>query len=133
MEFKVGDKVKKIDEDCETAKEGKNYVVTKCTLAHCSLPDNLIIGDELTHGGGCHCQNAWELVTNKNTMKKLNQMMKKLLDSNTKKFIKAGFINGDLELTDEGQEALNAILLEKYSQELLVLAEEQIKEDKEKS
>jgi len=59
----------------------------------------------------------------------LNTMMKKLLDKNTQKLVKAGYINGDLELTREGNEALTAILFEQNKEELVKLAEEKLKEE----
>jgi len=71
-----------------------------------------------------------ELLTNKNTMQKLNSMMKRLLDADTKKLVQAGLINGDLELTDEGIEALRAIEFEGHKAELVKIAEEKIAEEK---
>ena len=62
---------------------------------------------------------------------KLNNMMKRLLDSDIKKLIKANLINGDLQLTDTGKEALNAILFEVNKAELVKIAEEIITEEKE--
>lgn len=61
---------------------------------------------------------------------KLNSMMKKLLDEDTKKLIKASLINGDLELTEEGRDALQAIMFEEKKAELVKLAEEKIAEEK---
>lgn len=46
---------------------------------------------------------------NKNSMSKIGSMMKRLLDADTQTLVKAGFINGDLELTSDGVNALNAI------------------------
>ena len=62
---------------------------------------------------------------------KLNNMMKRLLDSDTKKLIKANLINGDLQFTDTGKEALSAILFEANKVELVKIAEEIITEEKE--
>jgi hypothetical protein len=83
------------------------------------------------------CENHLELVdenSNKqqeNKMSKLNNMMKRLLDEPTKKLIKAGYINGDLLLTNEGEEALKAIVFEEKKEALVKMAEEKIAEEKE--
>ena len=37
-------------------------------------------------------------------------MMKRVLDADTQTLVKAGFINGDLELTDKGSDALTDIV-----------------------
>ena len=66
--------------------------------------------------------------SNLTIMQKLNAMMRRLLDADTKKLIKAGLINGDLLLTDEGKESLTAIVFEKNKAELLILADEIIAE-----
>lgn len=77
--------------------------------------------------------NGCDTITNNTKpMNKLNSMMKRLLDKDTKTLIKSGFINGDLQLTQEGQEALSAILFEANKAELVNLAEEKIAEEKEK-
>jgi len=63
-------------------------------------------------------------------MKKLSQMMKKLLDGETKTLIKAGYINGDLDLTNEGMRALLTILFmgEGIKAELTAMAQEELDE-----
>lgn len=43
-------------------------------------------------------------------MTKVSNMMKKLLDSDTQELVKAGYINGDLDMTEEGKNALIAEL-----------------------
>ncbi len=67
----------------------------------------------------------------KSMTQKLNLMMKRLLDADTKKLIKGGLINGDLELTEEGIKTLQAIVFEANKVELVKIAEENIKEAKE--
>lgn len=73
-----------------------------------------------------------ELLTNNknNFMTKLNSMMKKILDADTKKLIKAGLINGDLKLTPEGEESLMTVLFDAYKKDLIVMADEIINEEK---
>jgi len=72
-----------------------------------------------------------ELLNNKKTMNKLNSMMKCLLDSDTKTLVKAGYINGDLLLTQDGQDALNSIVFEINKAQLVKKAEEKLAEEKE--
>lgn len=136
MKFKAGDKVK-MKRNCSGTI--KNYIYElKKSNSRGELKEILFAWKGVNNADadeGCFCESYWELITSskqKTIMTKLNQMMKKLLDADTRKLIKSGFINGDLEFTDEGKEALYAILLEKFKPELLVMAEEQIKEDKEK-
>lgn len=66
-------------------------------------------------------------------MSKVSIMMKKLLDGDTQKLVKAGFINGDLMLTCEGTEALNAVLFSEHKEALVKLAEEKIAEEGKKN
>lgn len=64
----------------------------------------------------------------------VNSLAKRLLSPQTRKFIKAGYMNRDLSLTGEGQSELLAIILKKESDELEKSAVERIaemKEDKE--
>lgn len=66
-------------------------------------------------------------------MKKVSNMMKRLLDADTQKLVKAGYINGDLELTPEGHKALNTILFEENKAKLVKMAEEDIAEAEKES
>lgn len=61
-------------------------------------------------------------------MNKLSKTLKRVLNKNLQKLYKVGYINGDLELTPRGKDALNNILLEEYEEKLAKLAEEEIKE-----
>ncbi|MCK9369557.1 hypothetical protein M0R04_06590 [Candidatus Dojkabacteria bacterium] len=65
-----------------------------------------------------------------NTMSKLTAMFKVLVDKDTQILKKAGFINGDLELTPEGQSALNAVLFNANKPALVEMAKEVITEEK---
>lgn len=68
--------------------------------------------------------------TKKPLMKTLNAMMKQLLDSDTQTLVKAGYINGDLEFTSEGINALTTILFAQNKPALV--ADAQTKLDAEK-
>lgn len=71
-----------------------------------------------------------QIIKNKTiTMKKLNNMMKKLLDADTQTLVKAGYINGDLELTCEGKDALFTLVFDGLKSDLVKLATEKIAED----
>lgn len=58
-------------------------------------------------------------------------LLRKLFDEKVKKFIKAGFMNEELHWTARGREALRALTMQKFGDELIALADEQIAEDKE--
>ncbi len=78
-------------------------------------------------GEGIH----YEKLTKKSLMQKVSTMMKRLLDADTQTLVKAGFINGDLDLTDEGKEALYAILFDANKTALVAAAKEALTESKE--
>ena len=66
----------------------------------------------------------------KTIMTKLNTMMKKLLDSDTQTLIKAGFIDGDLQLTEGGEVELATLVFMEKKEELVKLAQAQLDEAK---
>ncbi|MEA2087722.1 MAG: hypothetical protein U9O91_06445 [Candidatus Caldatribacteriota bacterium] len=65
----------------------------------------------------------------KTIMNKLNLMMKCLLDKDTQLLYKAHYLNGDLELTEKGKQALNTILFLANKEELLKMAKEELEEE----
>jgi hypothetical protein len=90
-----------------------------------------IRGEESGEMWGWFCDSQLVLAdsSNKQTMtQKVGSMMKRLLDADTRKLVKAGLINGDLELTTEGQQALMAVLFEGNKAALVKEAEEIISE-----
>lgn len=66
---------------------------------------------------------------NEITNMKITNLVKKILDKDTRTLVKAGFINGDLALTDEGVSELLGILFLEKKEELLKVANEKIDED----
>lgn len=64
-------------------------------------------------------------------MKKLSNAFKKFLNAEIKAQVQAGFRDSNLELTSLGKEALFEIIAEKYSKELVEMAEAKIAEEKE--
>lgn len=66
----------------------------------------------------------------KSLIMKLTPMLKRLLDKKAQTLYKAEYINGDLELTEDGRSALNTILFEANKDELVKLAQEKLDEEK---
>ena len=64
------------------------------------------------------------------TMNKLKPMTKRLLDKDTQTLCKAGYINGDLELTENGRNALDTIIFTANKAELVKMAQEELDEEK---
>ncbi len=56
-------------------------------------------------------------------MQKLSPMQKELLDEDTKTLIKAGYLDNDMDLTEEGGEVLNAIYFKEKKKELVAAAQ----------
>lgn len=64
-------------------------------------------------------------------MQKLTATFKRLTDKPTQTLFKAGFVDGDLELTEAGREALLSLMLAENKEALVALAQEAIDEEKE--
>ena len=64
------------------------------------------------------------------SMNKVSKMMKRLLDKSTQTLVKAGYLNGDLDLTEEGVKTLNALIFEDYKQKLVAMAIEDLEDEK---
>ena len=64
-------------------------------------------------------------------MKKLTPMLKRMLDKKAQTLYKAGYINGDLELTEDGRNALNTITFDTHRDALVTAAKEALEEEKE--
>jgi hypothetical protein len=71
-------------------------------------------------------------LTKKSMLQKLNDTLKKHLPGNIKTQYKAGYRNGDLELTVEGRQALEEIIADKFEAELTAKAQEKITEEEAK-
>lgn len=66
-------------------------------------------------------------------IKKLGTILKKLVDGDTQKLLKAGLLNGDLELTGRGHEELLNVLFFANKEAMVARADEMIAEDEEAS
>ncbi len=62
----------------------------------------------------------------KSLMSKITTMFKKLLDSDTQSLVEAGLIMENLELSDEGENQLQAILFEQNKAALVAIAKEKL-------
>lgn len=127
--FKVGDKVKLVtskygdsatnpvvltEDNLASAYEAmRHYAYSPLSWDHYPMVDHL------------------ESNNKSNRMQKLTKTLRRVLKPNMRAIYKAGYINGDLELTEEGKSALNTILLEQYEEQLAELAKADIKEMKE--
>jgi len=65
-----------------------------------------------------------------NLLTKMNKTLRRVLNANLRAIHKAGYINGNLEVTDRGMKVLEAILLQRYEKELAVEANEELEEKK---
>ena len=78
----------------------------------------------------CTCVSTWKLVkNNKTSMQKLGTMMKKLLDADIQTLVKAGFIDGNLDLTSEGSNELENVIFDDYKAKLVVVAKAKLDEE----
>lgn len=142
MEFKVGDKVICVKDYVDKVKVGLKGVIV-------DMESSIGVEWEEDIGGhdcGGYCKSGYGYFVNRDNIKlltssdetnkwrtikmKLNSMMKRLLDADTKKLIEGGIIDGNLELTEEGELALQAILFSEKKEELVKVAEEKIAEEK---
>lgn len=125
--YKVGDKVK-IIRSSMTGSKYEEHIGQVCVV-HTVLNESAEY-PYLLEGNEHHWQDReLELIKTKTFMTRVSIMMKKLLDGDTQTLVKAGFINGDLELTDEGSKALLAVVFTNLKAELVKIAQEQIDEE----
>lgn len=149
MGFKVGEIYEMmgnvVNRPCGSACLGE---VKYIRMTHESDPEGssrgyVILDSEFNERGSCsycykekHIGNALRLVTKskgvkkeESLMSKLTTMFKMLVDSDTQTLKKAGFINGDLELTAEGENALLAIEFAANKTALVRAAQEVVDEE----
>ncbi len=126
--LKVGDRIKNISKQVGD-NQGKFGEVV---MVNSSNPPRYLIRYE----DGCtgssddlDITSVYKKVTKKSMASKLGTMMKKFLDADTQILVKAGFINGDLELTSEGQEELLAIAFDTHKAGLVAAARAKLEEE----
>ena len=89
------------------------------------------IGEELTRDSFCvlqFCEIVYKPLNKINNTMKITNLVKKILDKDTRTLVSAGFINGDLALTDDGVSELLGILFLQNKDELVKIATEKIEE-----
>lgn len=125
--FKVGDRVRVSEKDAWCSGNGNGTIsqvdasskANKYKVCYDDGQGSFWVSDE----------NVSLLNNAKTIMQKVTSMFKVLVDKDTQILKKAGFINGDLELTSEGQSALNAVLFNANKAELVKLAQEVLDEE----
>ena len=129
--FKVGDKVKVLLA-CSGIRAGE--------ICEVGLNNGTLTLKDSDGDWACTCEHRWELVEkaeeikiNKKTiMTKAKTLFTRLVDKDVKTLYEAGFLNGDLELTEEGKKELLNIVFLANKAELVKVAEEKLKEEKDK-
>lgn len=137
MKFKVGDKVRIVKGTTAFARSHLGYLgeITKIEPGNHGFAD---VGDGYYildyKNEKCVWEVDVELVSSSNNQKpmtqKISAIAKKLLDGDTKTLIKAGFIDNNLDLTDKGTAALNAIVFEQNKAALVEAAKAEVEEAK---
>lgn len=78
---------------------------------------------------------AYEILTKQSLpdslMSTLSSFLRRIVDADVKKLVKADFLDSELEITPAGQRAVLAILVEKFKPELVKEAETLLEEQKE--
>ncbi len=108
--FKVGDRILNIDDGLfRSSNAGKKGTVWKINHAGTTLEEVCIKYDDGCSGESLDPEKYYKIITKKSIMSRLNVFMKKLLDADTQSLVKAGYLNEDLTLTSDGEEALTFI------------------------
>lgn len=105
MGYKIGDKVKKVSGDCCSAVTGGIYTVQEYGTG---------VGIGSNKADLCSCESTWELVTNNNQMNLKQKFALAFKGEPEKSFIKAGVMNADESLTEDGQELVLRYVLTKF-------------------
>lgn len=106
--MKVGDKVMRMEEGCNSAKQGEIYVIQPDSKSDC----NMGIGHD--KNDLCTCIAKWKLVEEVNQTNKMNlkeKFVTLFISEPEKSFRKVGITNGDGILTEDGQKVFLGWLL----------------------
>lgn len=111
-------------ENCGNILKGEEYIIQRRQDGRLCV--------ERQSGEICTCTNFWELIgeSKPTIMNQLTSMLKRLLDPDGQALYEAGFINGDLKLTESGKEELNNIIFDANKAALVQVAKEKIAEAK---
>lgn len=131
--FNVGDRVRLI----ETASCTTHHVGDVGTITHNDGSGSFPWYLDIDNSKHIHLANTNELellstytdskqsIIN-TTIMKVTNLVKRLLDSDTQTLVEAGYINGDLQLTDEGQSELLSLVFMDKKADLVKLAQEKL-------
>lgn len=129
-DYKVGTRIKNVaytPDGQRSDNYGKMGIVDRVSGMECSI---YVAYDDGCAGRSDNPAKDYKIIKT-SKMKKLGIMMKKLLDTDTQTLVKAGYINGDLELTGEGEDALITLLFDDKKADLVNLAQSKL-DDEEK-
>lgn len=124
MKFKIGDKVRIIDDDNNHSNPliGEETTIIKIDESKKKYPYSLAIcGNNFGTRFGGH---ELELITNnKNNMNILEQIKLARKSEPEKTLVKAGLMNMDESLTEEGKQVLQDILIQEYKTKMKTIAD----------
>jgi hypothetical protein len=134
MQFNVGDRVRCLADNPnaqngeEYLKVGEIYEVVKTSSASAGVYID-VRNDKLISGTPVE---RFVLVTANTTMNKISNAFKKFLNQDLRAQLKAGYRNGDLELTQEGKDVLLEMLADTMADKFTTAANEKIAEEEKK-
>jgi len=122
-----------VENDERFIKVGEKYKVVATHNTDCGfwldIQGKSVKGDPIVISG-VSSSNFTLIKTNK--MNKLTTTLKRILSKNLQAQYKAGFRNGDIELTEQGKQELLEILAQEKEEELTKIAKEVLAEKEEK-
>ena len=137
--FKIGDRVRAVK-----AVDGKSCLIGKIgtviVVDRGIPPIGVEFDEEFKDGHTCgkgksgYCrwgnEYEFELLTSATNMQTLTSTLKRILSPSLQTLYKAGFIDGGLELTDEGKKECWAIMQKELEEQLVSIAKEKLEEKK---
>lgn len=127
MKFKVGDTVKIVQND--GGPDFDKYIGEVVKISQVRSDDEYIL-DYSENNNDVWASHEIELVksfrNNMGILKKLTTRLDRLLNPDLKNIYRVGWVDGDLKITKDGQEALLELLLDKHEKELGKLAGKEI-------
>ncbi len=125
----VGDRVERIAEGKSDFEVGEEGIVVRVSGDYRNVDVELDNGDVSTGNAPSklrvlsRSRSTNRAPAQPTMLRKLNSFMRQFLDSDVQTLVKAGFINGDLEPTAEGIDALHSVLFQEKKAELVKIAE----------
>lgn len=132
-DWQVGDQFRVVGRNPKNIGDGYEGQIGTIILADFSNVENPLYGIEFNNGLKVYRwsdRGDMELIRKStNIMKKVGSMFKRLVDADTQALYKAGYINGDLELTEKGSKELMVILFDANKKSLVDAANQEIVEE----